>query len=107
MTDSSAANQKRFKYFLSRFWLSANIQKLEVVKETNSFVTLIDRFDCEDRRKKNNLVHDTWESAHTELMRLALRQLDDACMKLHKAQQLVTEVKDMKNPETNQGETNG
>lgn len=92
-------NPKQFKYFLSRFWLSANIQKLEVIKETNSFVTLIDRFDCEDRRKKNNLVHDTWESAHRELMRLAVRELDDACIKLRKAQQLITEIKDMKNPE--------
>lgn len=104
MTNPNSANQKQFKYFLSRFWLAANIQKLEVIKETNSFVTLIDRFDCEDRRKKNNLVHDTWESAHAELMRLAVRQLDDACIKLRKAQQLITEIKDMKNPETNQGE---
>lgn len=96
MTEQTTA--KVYKYFLPRFSLSAQIRRFQCAHETKSFVTIVDDYGS-DRRKKNNLVHDTWESAHAELLRLAEMRLKQAALDLQKAQDLVSEIAYMKKPE--------
>ena len=96
MTEQATA--KIYKYFLPRFSLSARILRFQCVDETKCFVTIVDDYGPE-RRKKNNLVHDTWESAHAELLRLAEMEVKNAALDLQRAQDLANEIAYMKKPE--------
>ena len=87
-----------YKYVLPRFSLQAKIQRLECIKETAKFVTLIDRFDCEERRSKSNGVYDTWDEAHTALTRIVEAELNGARLRLQHLQGMAGNVKGMKPP---------
>lgn len=85
-----------YKYVLPRFSLKAKIQRLECIKETAKFVTLIDRFDCEEKRSKAKGVYDTWEEAHAALTRIVEAELNGARRRLQYLQDVAGNVKGMK-----------
>lgn len=87
-----------YKYVLPRFSLQAKIQRLECIKETAKFVTLIDRFDCEEKRSKANGVYDTWEEAHAALTRIVEAELNTVRLRLQYLQGIAGNVRGMKPP---------
>jgi hypothetical protein len=87
-----------YKYVLPRFSLQAKIERLECIKETAKFVTLIDRFDCETRRGKACHVFDTWEEAHAALTRIVEAELNTVRLRLQHLQGVAGNVRGMKPP---------
>jgi len=87
-----------YKYVLPRFSLQAKIQRLECVKETAKFVTLIDRFDCEEKRSKAKGVYDTWEEAHAALTQIVEAELNAVRHRLQYLQGVAGNVRGMKPP---------
>ena len=87
-----------YKYVLPRFSLQAKIQRLECVEETAKFVTLIDRFDCEEKRSKAKGVFDTWEEAHAALTRIVEAELNAVRLRLEHLQGIAGNVRGMKPP---------
>lgn len=88
-----------YKYVLPRFSLQAKIQRLECVKETAKFVTLIDRFYCEEKRSKAKGVYDTWEEAHAALTQIVEAELNTARLRLQYLQGVAGNVRGLKPPE--------
>lgn len=87
-----------YKYVLPRSSLQAKIQRLECIKETAKFVTLIDRFDREVKRSKANGVYDTWEEAHAALTRIVEAELSTVRLRLQHMQGIAGNVRGMKPP---------
>lgn len=85
-----------YKYVISSWLLRAKIDKLRLVKETAQFVTVLDRFSCEDRFKKKGRAFDTWEEAHQELLRRAEADVASAERRLDAAQQIAVEINAMR-----------
>lgn len=84
-----------YKYVISSWTLRARIEKLRLIKETAQFITVLDRFETEDRFKKQGRAFDNWEGAHQELLRRAESDIANAERKLNAAQQTMREIQAM------------
>lgn len=93
-----------YKYVISSWTLRARIEKLRLIKETAQFVNVLDRFETEDRFKKQGRAFDAWEEAHQELLRRAEVEVVSAERRLDAAQQIAAEINAMRPEEDS---TNG
>lgn len=85
-----------YKYVISSWLLRAKIDKLRLVKETAQFVTVLDRFSCEDRFKKKGRAFDTWEEAHQELLRRSQLAVANAECRLEYYRRVAAEIQTMR-----------
>jgi hypothetical protein len=89
------AGETVYKYVISPWTLKAKIDKLRLVKETAQFVTVLDRFEAEDRFKKQGRAFNTWEEAHRELLCRAEVDVANSERRLKSARQTLLEIQAM------------
>lgn len=76
------------------------IEKVEVIRETSKFIFYIDDDRNEIRNKKHTDWYDwfdTWEDAHSSLVKQAQINIDVLSKKLEIANELFIKVQEMKN----------
>ena len=89
----------QFKYVIPLHLITARIERLEVAKESNKMVTVIDRYGEPMTKRKGIYVFDTWAEAHAELTRRAETGLSQARRQLEVAQGFAGNVRGMKPPQ--------
>lgn len=89
------AEETVYKYVIASWTLGARIDKVRLVKETAQLVTVLDRFEAEDRFKKQGRAFKTWEEAHQELLRRAEVDVANSERRLKGARQTLLEIQAM------------
>lgn len=96
------------KYRTGGDWAGTEIREIEVARETEKCVYVIElvgKVRKERRRDKVtsfDIIHDSWDEAHAYLTRRAEQKLQSARLALQDAQSKVGNIKGMKKPESAQ-----
>lgn len=100
----------KYKTEGSRYRVTAKIEAVEIIKETEKMVTYVDTwrsFSGEERSREcraakvsdTYIYHDTWEAAHAHLVAEAEKHVASARLALERAKGAQGNVKGMKKPE--------
>jgi hypothetical protein len=86
------------KYRIKNRWETAEIEEIEVARETaqSVFVLRSDGSECRSAKVSEwHQYHDTWESAHAELVRKANSKIEHATRELQRANDFFRSVNTM------------
>lgn len=89
------------KYKIITSWLRPEITKIEILRETESFIFIAGYNGKEDRRAKateHYAYFDTWEAAHSALLTLSDNAVRSARRRLEEANGTYGNIKGMKKP---------
>jgi len=86
------------KYRIGNRWPEAKIEEIEITRETEQSVFLLNHRgkECREAKKSDwHQYHDTWEAAHAALIGKAEVKIEDARARLQSAQDFLGNVKGM------------